>query len=189
MVEDVIAKVSGNERVKLLLTILGINVYSAAGIMSEIDDISRFSNKEKLASYAGLVPRQSQSGSRDQSEHISKHGPSMLRLILVNAAHMVIKYSKKMKVKYLRLVRRLGKNRAIVAIARTFAETKWTMLSRGLAYHDEIDSLRERKMESMRSRSLHHNMKINVKDAIKLIKNQGTRAMSDQLFSWKDTTS
>ena len=56
----------------------------------------------------------------------------MLKFILVNAAHMAIKYSKKMKVKYLRLVRRLGKNRAIVAIARIFAERIWTMLSRGV---------------------------------------------------------
>ena len=66
----------------------------------------------------------------DRKEHISRHGPTMLRFILVNAAQMVIKYSKKMKIKYLRLVRRLGKNRAIVAIAMVPAETIWTMLSR-----------------------------------------------------------
>ena len=75
MVEDEIAKVAGNDKfVKLLMTIAGINVYSAAAIMSEIDDISRFSSKEKLAAYAGLVPRQSQSGSRDQNAYI-KAGP------------------------------------------------------------------------------------------------------------------
>ena len=62
MVEDEIAKAScNNERMKLLLTIPGINVYFAAAIISEIDDIRRFNNKEKLASYAGLVRRQSQS--------------------------------------------------------------------------------------------------------------------------------
>ncbi|WP_394295371.1 transposase [Thermoplasma acidophilum] len=33
--------------------------------MSEINDIHRFSSKEKLAPYAGLVPRQNQSGSND----------------------------------------------------------------------------------------------------------------------------
>ena len=157
---------------KLLLTVPGINIYSAAAIMSEIDDIRRFSNREKLASYAGLVPRQSQSGSRDQRGHISKHGPSMLRFILVNAAHMVIKYSKRMKTKYLRLVRRLGKSRAVVAIARILAKVIWTMLSRGVAFYDEIDGLRERKMESMHIRSLHPNKAMNVKDSIKLIKNQ-----------------
>lgn len=188
MVEDDISKVSGNERVKLLLNIPGINVYSAAAIMSEIDDIRRFSNKEKLASYAGVVPRQSESESRDQRGHISKYGPSMLRFILVNAAHMVIKHSKKMEVKYLRLVRRRVKNRAIVAIARFLTRTTWTMLSRSVAFYDEIDSLTEIKMDSMPSGSLHANMKINVKDAIKLIENQRMRAMSDQCFSLKDAT-
>jgi hypothetical protein len=58
----------------------------------------------------------------------------MLRFVLVNAAHMVIKYSKRMKIKYLKTVRGLGKSRAIVAIARILAETTWTMLSRRIAF-------------------------------------------------------
>ncbi len=62
-------------RVKLLMTIPGINVYSAAVIISEIDDISRFKSKEKFASYAGIVPRQDQSGNWDIRGHISKRGP------------------------------------------------------------------------------------------------------------------
>ncbi|MDA8056014.1 MAG: IS110 family transposase [Thermoplasmatales archaeon] len=84
MIEDEISrKCENNKDVSLLMTIPGINVYSAAAIISEIDDISRFSSKEKLASYAGLVPRQDQSGNRDIRGHITKHGPSMLRFILV----------------------------------------------------------------------------------------------------------
>ncbi len=70
MVEDEIARISCNTReVKLLLNIPGINIYSAAAIMSEIDDISKFGTKEKLSSDEGLVPKQKQSGSRDQSTH------------------------------------------------------------------------------------------------------------------------
>ena len=65
--------VRDDHRVKLLMTIPGINVYSAAVIISEIDDISRFKSKEKLASYSGLVPRQDQSGSRDiRGAHIKE---------------------------------------------------------------------------------------------------------------------
>ena len=90
------------------MTIPGINLYSASAILSEIDDVSRFPTKEKLAAYAGLVPRQDQSGNRDIKGHITKHGPSMLRFILVTAAHVAIRYSKKMKAKYLSIVRRLG---------------------------------------------------------------------------------
>ena len=183
MIEDEIARISkNNEEVKLLMTIPGINVYSAAAIMSEIDDIHRFGSKEKLASYAGLVPRQSQSGSRDQKGHISKNGPSMLRFILVNAAHMIIKYSKRMKIRYLKLVKRLGKSRAIVVIARILAETIWTMLSRRIAFYDEIDRLIEKKMESTRIRSLHPNVSKNVIDTLKLIKNQDIAPVLDKLL-------
>ena len=82
--------VKDDKRVNLLMTIPGINVYSAAVIISEIDDISRFPTKEKFASYAGLVPRQDQSGNRDIRGHISKRGPSMLRFILVNASHISV---------------------------------------------------------------------------------------------------
>ena len=54
---------------------------------------------------------------------MTKHGPSMLRFILITAAHSVIKYSDRMKKKYIFIVRRLGKNCAIVAIARILVET------------------------------------------------------------------
>ena len=172
MVEDGIARISNNsEEVKLLMTIPGINVYSAAAIMSEIDDIHRFSSKEKLASYAGLVPRQDQSGNRDIKGHISKHGPSMLRFIMVNAAHIVIKYSERMRKKYLSLVRRLGKNRAIVAIARILLETIYTMLKKGEHFVDQIDTLTERKMASMRSRAVKPSQTITLEDRTNELRN------------------
>ena len=83
-----------------------------------------------------------------------QHAPSMLRIILVNAAHSVIKYSERKRSKYLSLVRRQGKNRAIVAIARTLIEIMYTMLSRRTEFVDRIDALTERKMVAMRSRAI-----------------------------------
>ncbi|CAC11856.1 hypothetical protein [Thermoplasma acidophilum] len=62
----------------------------------------------------------------------------------------------------------MEKNRAIVAIARILAEIIWTMLSRHIAFYDEIDRLTEKKMESMRIRSLRPNISKNVIDTIKL---------------------
>lgn len=47
----------------------------------------------------------------------------MLRFILMNAANHVIKYIKRIRKKYLSIVRRLGRDRAIVAIARIPLET------------------------------------------------------------------
>ena len=70
------------------------------------------------------------------------------------AAHSVIKFSDRMRRKYLSLVRRLGRNRAIVAIARILIKTIYTMLTRGMEFIDRIDALTERKMVAMRSRAI-----------------------------------
>lgn len=45
MEEYVVSAVINDSRVKLLMTVPGINVYSAAAIISEVNDISRFSSK------------------------------------------------------------------------------------------------------------------------------------------------
>ena len=148
------AMVTDNAAVTRIMTVPGLKVYSSSAIMAEIDDISRFSTKEKLASYAGPVPGQDQSGNRDIKGNICKHSPFMLRFILMNAAHVVIKYSRKMKNRYLSLVRRFGRNRAIVAIARILIEIIYKMLSGGTEFIDRIDALTERKMVSMRSRAI-----------------------------------
>ena len=149
-IEDEMARcTAGNRDVRLLITIPGIGVYSAPLIVAEVGDIKRFEKKEKLASYAGIAPRQNQSSNLDIKGHITKHGPSMLRYILVTAAHSLIKYSSKMKC--LRIVRRLGKNRAIIAITRNLLETIYVMLSRGMEFVDSIDSLTERNMKAMTS--------------------------------------
>ena len=72
----------------------------------------------------------------------------------VNGTHSDIKYSDRMRRKYLSLVRRPGRNRAIVAIARTLIEIIYTMLSRGTEFIDRIDALTKRKMVAMRSRAV-----------------------------------
>jgi transposase len=56
----------GDDRVRRLMTIGGINMVVAAGILSAIGDVSRFASAEKLVSYLGLDPRvrQGQAGRR-----------------------------------------------------------------------------------------------------------------------------
>ncbi|MCL4328951.1 MAG: IS110 family transposase [Candidatus Thermoplasmatota archaeon] len=170
-IEDQIAgMVNDNDGARLLMTIPGINVYSAACIISEIDDIGRFGSKEKLASYAGLVPRQAQSGSVDRRGHITKHGPSMLRFILVNAAHSVIRYSRRMRSKYLSLVRRVGKYRAVVAIARHLLEVIYTMLTGRVEFMDSIDSLTEKKKAAMSARSRNPHRIRELEESIRILR-------------------
>lgn len=94
----------------------------------------------------------------------------MLRFILVNCAHTVIKYSRRFKAKYNSLVKRLGKNRSIVAIARLLAETIYTMLVRRVRFIDEIDSLTEKKMRAMSLRARHPEMITEIEEELKVLK-------------------
>jgi hypothetical protein len=84
---------------------------------------------------------------------MTKHRPSLLRFILVTAAHVSTRFSKIMKAKYLPIVRILGKNRAIVAIARVLLECIFILLTKNVEFHDNIDSLTERKRRGMSMRA------------------------------------
>jgi transposase len=84
---DIAEAVIDDPAVKRLLTITGINLAVAAGLVAAIGDVKRFSEPEKLVSYFGLNPRVRQSGlGRAQHGRISKHGRAHARAMLVEAA-------------------------------------------------------------------------------------------------------
>ncbi|WP_375713756.1 IS110 family transposase [Sphingobium sp. BS19] len=70
-----------------LITITGVNLTVAAGLVAAIGDISRFSSPQKLVSYFGLNPRVRQSGlGAAHHGRFSKSGRSHARAMLVEAA-------------------------------------------------------------------------------------------------------
>jgi transposase len=84
---EVAQAVVDDPAVKRLLTITGINLTVAAGLVAAIGDVKRFSEPEKLVSYFGLNPRVRQSGlGLAQHGRISKHGRAHARAMLVEAA-------------------------------------------------------------------------------------------------------
>ena len=87
------------------MTIQGVNAYYAIAIVAEIGDISCFERNEKLVSHADLTARQKLFGNLGIKSIITKHGPSVLIFILVPALNILMKYSKKMKIGYLSMVR------------------------------------------------------------------------------------
>ena len=58
----IICEASKNESVKILMSMTGIDYFSAMMISSEIGNINRFSSPQKLVSWAGLCPSVHQSG-------------------------------------------------------------------------------------------------------------------------------
>ena len=72
-------------------TILGIGKVSAASIIAEIEDISRFNDPNKLLAFAGLDPRIYQSGTQEFKGKMNKKGSVVLRRVLMNCAESILK--------------------------------------------------------------------------------------------------
>ena len=74
-------------------SILGIGMVSAATIIAEIEDISRFDNPDKLLAFAGLDPRFYQSGMSSHKGRMNKKGSVVLRRVLMNCAESILMYN------------------------------------------------------------------------------------------------
>ena len=71
------------------LSIKGIGAISAAVIISEFGDISRFDNPNKMLSFAGLEPGYFQSGTSEYRGHMVKRGSPQLRCALMNCSRAI----------------------------------------------------------------------------------------------------
>lgn len=141
----------GSEQVKLLMTIPGVDYYSALGELAEIGDVRRFPDAKKLVSYAGLAPGVRKSGKRVKHGRITHEGPAVLRWLLVCNAHGAIKArGGKLRRFYLRLAKRIGRNKAIVAVARKLLVIVYALLTSGRPYEERRDDLLYRKLARMR---------------------------------------
>ena len=120
--------------IELLKTIPGIGTFTAFLIKSEIDDISRFSSKEKLSSYAGLIPSTHSSGARLYHGRIVKQGNKFLRWALTEAAQTSIRCSEYFRYHYSKIRSRKNGNSATIAIARRMLEVIYVMLKENREY-------------------------------------------------------
>jgi transposase len=154
-----IAKLACNQDdVKLLMTMPGVDYYAAMIISSEIGDIKRFNDAEKLASWAGLAPSTRQSGSRIKRGHITKQGSRTLRWILVQAAQNSHRCDPRFQHLYQRIAARRGENKAIIAVAREMLTITYYMLTRHEEYRGmNMDRYKEKlkKLERTANSGLH----------------------------------
>ena len=121
--------------VRRLLTIAGMNVTVAAGLVAAVGDIGRFSSPQKLVSYFGLNPRVRQSGlGLAQHGRISKVGRAHARALLVEAAWAAAKAPGPLHAFFVRIRARRGHQVAAVATARKMAVLVWHLLSKSTDY-------------------------------------------------------
>jgi transposase len=72
------------------LSIPGIGLINAATLIAYINDGSRFSRPDQLLNYAGMVPKQNQSGTVDVKGRITKRGCTAIRRSIVQGAQVVM---------------------------------------------------------------------------------------------------
>ena len=136
--------------VKRLMTITGVNLTVAAGLMAAVGDIARFSSPQKLVSYFGLNPRVRQSGlGAAHHGRISKIGRSHARAMLVEAAWAAAKTPGPLHAFFVRIRARRGHQVAAVAVARKLAVLCWHMLSKDEGYLWARPALVANKMRAM----------------------------------------
>ncbi len=145
LIEDINVKISIFEKIisnrialdsdiELLKTIPGIGTFTAFILKSEIDDINRFISKERLCSYAGLIPSTHQSGSKSYNGRITKQGNKFIRWALTEAAQVAIRYSAYFRYHYNKVKAKSGANVATVAVARRILEIAYIILKEKRSY-------------------------------------------------------
>ncbi|QDV34813.1 IS110 family RNA-guided transposase [Tautonia plasticadhaerens] len=123
----------GDSRVQLLRTIPGVGRCTAEVVVAALDDAGRFATAGQVSAYAGLVPKQFQSGATDRLGRITRRGPGLLRKVLVEAAWLMLRYNAWAA----KLVARISRGQvtrrkqALVAVARKLLVRCWAMLRDG----------------------------------------------------------
>jgi transposase len=133
--EKISEKFTSMKYADLLDSVPGISTYSAVHIASAIGNIRRFPSDQELASYAGLVPKISQSGERRRDSGL-KPGDMQLSTVLIQDANAAIKCSRYFKKYYLKQKKRKGHQKAMVSVARKMVEIIYVMLTRGKSYRE-----------------------------------------------------
>jgi len=128
------------ERVRLLRSVPGVGPRLAETVVAIIDDPKRFTRGKQVGCYAGLTPRQWQSGQMDRQGHISCRGNRVLRSMLIEVSWLGLRNNPWMKAIYERALRGSNKRKkmAIVAVARRLLVVLWAMLRDGTAWNPEL---------------------------------------------------
>ena len=120
--------------------VTGIGLDGAQAIIAEIGlDMSRFPAAGHLVSWAKLSPRTIQSGTSSRSGRTGKGNP-YLKGILGEAAAAAARTGTFPGERYRRIVKRRGKLKALVAVARSILVIIWNLLASPAARHHDLGS-------------------------------------------------
>lgn len=121
-------------RVRLLMTLPGVDVAVAQTLLGAIGEASRFKSANHAAAYLGLVPSTRQSAEHCYHGPITKQGSGHARWILIQAAQCMAVQPGPLGVFFRRLAAKKNRNVAVVATARKMVTIAWHMLTNNEPY-------------------------------------------------------
>lgn len=121
------------DKVDLLLSIPGICETTAAELLAEVPDVGAFATAQAVAAYAGLNPRQHQSGSSIlRPTRLSKRERASLRRLIYLLAMIAIQHNGLVQALYQRLLARgLSRMAALAAAMRKLLMLAYGILKSG----------------------------------------------------------
>ncbi len=134
----------------------GIGARAAQIIIAEIGlDMNQFPTAGHLASWAKLCPRANQSGAKNRSGATGK-GNRYLKGVLGEVAAAAAKTNTFLGHRYRRLVKRCGKLKALVAVARSILVIIWHLLSDPASrFHDLGPDFHDNRLGPERTKRNH----------------------------------
>jgi len=136
-------------RVRLLMTMPGVDYLTALTVMSEIVDVRRFPTPWKLVAYAGLAPSQRDTGDTVRRGRITKQGSKWLRYAMCEAANTAIRRDERLREFYQRIEARRGLQKARIATAKEMLVIVWHMLTNNEPYRGTNSEAVQRKYKRM----------------------------------------
>jgi transposase len=116
--------VRDDEVCRRLMTVPGVGPVVALTYRTTVDVPARFKNSKAVGAVLGLTPSKYQSGEINRTGAISRCGDEMMRVMLYEAAQSMLVRSAKwswLKAWAMKIARRRGMKKAIVALARRLA--------------------------------------------------------------------
>lgn len=130
-----------DERTRLLMTTTGVGPIISLTYVAAIDDPARFEQSKTVGAHYGMTPRKYQSGETEYTGRISKIGDKSVRTALYQAAHVILTRPVKgsaLKSWGLKLSKRMGMEKAKVAVARKLAVIMHRMLADGTPFDHQL---------------------------------------------------
>lgn len=104
--------------VELLRSIPGIGLIVSMTILTELEDINRFSSVDYLCSYIGLIPTTHSSGEKSSTGKITPRGHKVLRKLIIESSWVAARTDPAMSKYYLVCCKRMTPNKVIIRIAK-----------------------------------------------------------------------